>query len=108
EPCETLPAAPPGAPVDFARAADVCAQRTYDPLVEARWGKVSGYGPGQRLWTSETKPQQVDIVSSFGQNHPRQGRTMAGLSNGPWDTKTPRESPPLDDPSFELDDACAD
>src|SRR5215471_10246918 len=42
EACETVPAAPPGAPVDFARAADVCAQRAYDPLVDARWGKVSG------------------------------------------------------------------
>src|ERR1700691_5722509 len=38
--CETIPASPPGSPTDFARAADLCAQRAktnagtvFDPLV---------------------------------------------------------------------------
>ena len=115
ESCETIPATAPGSPSDFARAADLCAQRSktndgkiFDPLVHAEWGSLKGYGPGQRLWTSDTKMQQVNIVSSFGDNTPRRGRTMCGLSNGPWGTKTPRESAPLDDPAFKLNDACAD
>ena len=115
ESCETIPAQAPGTPADFARAADLCAQRSitnagtpYDPLLKAEWGSVKGYGSGQRIWKSDTKMQQVDIVSSFGKNTPRRGLTMFGLSNGPWGTKTPRESPALDDPSFNLADACSD
>ena len=115
ETCETIPAQSPGSPTDFVRAADMCQQKSktndgtiFDPLVHAEWGKLKGYGPGQRLWTSETKMQQVNIVSSFGDDKPRRGQTMFGLSNGPWGTRTPRESAPLDDPAFKLNDACAD
>jgi hypothetical protein len=113
--CETIPAQPPGSPEDFARAADVCAQRAitsagtvFDPLVRAAWGQVQGLGPGQTLWTSQTKPVQVAIVSRFGANSPRQGRTMVGLANGPWAAPDPRSSPALDPAGFRLDDACAD
>lgn len=112
--CETVPAAPPGSPTDFARASDLCAQRSktsagavFDPLVRAEWGQVTGSG-GQQVWTSTTKPQQVSIVSAFGQNAPRAGKTMAGLSNGPWGAADPRSSPALDPAGFHLDDACAD
>jgi hypothetical protein len=112
--CETVPATPPGSPTDFARAGDLCAQRSktsagtvFDPLVRAEWGQVSGSG-GQQVWTSTTKPQQVNIVSGFGQNSPRSGKTMAGLSNGPWGAADPRSSPALDPAGFHLDDACAD
>jgi hypothetical protein len=115
ETCETIPAQSPGTPADFARAADLCAQRAmtssgapFDPLIKAEWGSVKGYGSGQRIWKSVTKMQQVDIVSSFGSNAPRVGATMVGMANGPWGTKTPRESPALDDPGFNLGDACAD
>jgi hypothetical protein len=113
--CETIPAQAPGAPEDFARAADLCAQRArtkagtvFDPLVAASWGEVQGLGPGQTLWTSHTKPEQVAIVSSFGGNEPRQGRTMIGLANGPWGAADPRASAALDPPGFHLTDACAD
>src|SRR5262245_38335482 len=47
ETCETIPTQSPGSPVDFARAADLCPQRTFDPLVRAEWGEIKGYGPGQ-------------------------------------------------------------
>jgi hypothetical protein len=81
----------------------------FDPLVRATWGQVQGLGPGQRLWTSQTKPAvQTNIVSSFGMNAPREGRTMIGLANGPWGATDPRGSPPLDDPMFHLNDACSD
>ena len=113
--CETVPGQPPGTPTDFARAADLCAQHAitnagtvFDPLVHASWGQVSGLGPGQTLWTSVTKPQQVAIASGFGQNQPRQGRTMAGLANGPWAATDPRSSPALDPAGFHIDDACSD
>ncbi len=115
ETCETQPAQSPGTPEDFARAADLCAQPSmtlagtrFDPLVKAAWGSVRGYGSGQRIWVSETKERQVDIVSSFGANATRRGRTMVGLSNGPWGTRTPRSSPALDPAGFDLADACAD
>lgn len=113
--CETVPATAPGSPADFARAADLCAQRSktaagtvFDPLVKAEWGQVKGLGPGQRLWTSQTKSTQVNIVSSFGGNAPRVGGSMAGLATGPWATLDPRSSPALDDPMFKLLDACSD
>lgn len=114
ESCETIPAQLPGSPTDFARAADLCAQKTkrsdgtvFDPLVKAAWGSVKGYGPGQRIWESVTKDSQVGIVSSFGSNATRQGQTMIGLANGPWGAKRPRESDALDDPNFKLNDACS-
>jgi hypothetical protein len=113
--CETIPLQAPGSPVDFARAADLCAQHAttnagtvFDPLVHAAWGQVQGLGPGQTLWTSQTKPQQVAIASSLGQNAARQGRTMVGLANGPWAAIDPRGSAALDPPGFHIDDACAD
>ena len=114
--CETIPSQAPGSPTDFVRAADMCQQHSktldgtiFDPLIKADWGSVSGYGPAQRIWTSATKPEiQTNIVTSFGMNAPRQGKTMFGLSNGPWATPTPRESMPLDPTGFELTDACAD
>ncbi len=116
ETCETIPQVAPGAPADFARAADLCAQRSktnagtvFDPLVKAAWGQVKGLGPGQRIWVSQTKPEkQTNIVSAFGANAPRVGKTMAGLSNGPWGALDPRSSPALDDPQFKLLDACTD
>lgn len=104
--CETIPSENPGAPTDFARAADICAQPHYDPLIKAAWGQVKGYGPGQRLWISETKQEQVGIVTSFGANTPRRGKTMIGLANGPWNARDPRSSAPLDEPEFHIDDAC--
>ncbi len=114
--CETAPATPPGTPTDFARAADLCAQisRThagtpFDPLVHAAWGQVQGLGPGETLWTSQTKPAiQTNIVSSFGSNTSRQGRTMVGLANGPWAAADPRDSAALDPAGFALNDACSD
>jgi hypothetical protein len=112
--CETIPSQQPGSPTDFARAADLCAQHSitnagtvFDPLVHAAWGEVQGLGPGQTLWTSQTKPQQIAIATSFGQNQPRQGRTMVGLANGPWAANDPRASQPLDPPGFHINDACA-
>lgn len=114
--CETAPATPPGSPTDFARAADLCAQISkthagtpFDPLVHAAWGQVQGLGPGETLWTSQTKPTiQTNIVSSFGGNAPRQGKTMAGLANGPWGAADPRDSAALDPAGFQLNDACSD
>ena len=115
ETCETIPTATPGSPTDFARAADLCAQRAmtlgggvFDPLVSAHWGEIAGYGPGQRRWVSQTKLAQVNIVSSFGANAARRGETMCGFSNGPWGAADPRGSAALDPPGFHLDDACAD
>ena len=112
--CETIPASPPGSPADFARAGDLCAQRSktnagtiFGPLVRAEWGQVSGPG-GNEVFTSATKPQQVSIVSSFGQNATRSGKTMIGLSNGNWGVADPRSDPALDPAGFHLDDACAD
>jgi hypothetical protein len=115
ETCETTPAQAPGTPEDFARAGDLCAQHSktnagtvFDPLVKAAWGMVKGYGSTPRIWESDTKMQQVNIVSSFGSNAARRGQTMFGLANGPWGTKTPRESAPLDPQGFNLADACSD
>ncbi|HRH00966.1 MAG TPA: putative metal-binding motif-containing protein [Polyangiaceae bacterium] len=111
--CETTPASAPGSPTDFARAADLCPQPgktgsgTYDPLIRAEWGSVKGLGPGQRLWTSETKMQQVNIVTSFGDNKPRLGKTMFGLATGPWGAADPRNSPALDEAGFRINDGCA-
>jgi hypothetical protein len=113
--CETIPQTAPGSPTDFARAADLCAQRSktsagavFDPLVKAEWGFVKGYGPGQRLWQSATKPSQVNIVSAFGKNAPRVGATMFGMATGPWNAPDPRSTAPLDEVGFKLLDACAD
>lgn len=114
--CETAPSTPPGTPTDFARAADLCAQNSktnagtvFDPLVHAAWGQVQGLGPGQTLWTSQTKPTiQTAIVSSFGSNAAQQGKTMAGLANGPWAATDPRDSAALDPTGFQLSDACSD
>jgi hypothetical protein len=113
--CETIPASSPGSPEDFARAADLCAQHAitnagtvFDPLVHASWGQVQGLGPGETLWTSQTKPTQVAIASTFGQNQPRQGKTMAGLANGLWATSDPRSDPALDPAGFHINDACSD
>lgn len=112
--CETVPSQPPGTPTDFARAAELCAQNSktnagtvFDPLIHAAWGQVSGLGPGQTLWTSQTKPEQIAIVSSFGGNMPRAGRTMFGLANGPWGAADPRSSMALDPTGFHIDDGCA-
>jgi hypothetical protein len=112
--CETTPASPPGTPTDFARAADLCAQRSktnagtvFDPVIKAAWGAVSGTS-GTQVNTSTTKTEQVNIVSAFGQNGPQSGTTMFGLSNGPWGATDPRSSPALDPAGFHLDDACAD
>ena len=112
--CETIPASAPGTPTDFARAADLCAQHAitnagtvFDPLVNAAWGQVSGLGPGETLWTSVTKPVQVAIASSLGQNQPRQGRTMVGLANGIWAAMNPRNDPALDPMLFHINDACS-
>jgi Putative metal-binding motif len=112
--CETTPASLPGTPNDFARAGDLCAQRSktnagtiFDPLIKAAWGAVSGTS-GTQVNTSTTKPEQVDIASAFGLNPPRSGRTMIGLSNGPWGASDPRSSPALDPAGFHLDDACSD
>ncbi|MGH7296159.1 MAG: choice-of-anchor L domain-containing protein, partial [Polyangiaceae bacterium] len=58
-------------------------------------------------WTSTTRPSQVAIASSFGQNQPRQGKTMAGLANGLWATGDPRSDPALDPAGFHINDACA-
>jgi len=113
--CETIPATAPGTPQDFARAADLCPQRAithtgkpFDPVVNALWGEVQGTGTGSTLWTSKTKPQQVNIVSSFGQNAAQVGKTMFGLANGPWGATDPRGSPALDPAGFNLIDACGD
>jgi hypothetical protein len=114
--CETIPSSPPGTPTDFARAADLCAQNSktnagtiFDPLVRAEWGQVQGLGPGQTLWTSATKPTiQTAIASSLGSNMARQGKTMAGLANGPWAAADPRDSAALDPAGFQLSDACSD
>jgi len=113
--CETIPASSPGTPTDFARAADLCAQKSktnagtvFDPLVRSAWGQVSGLGPGETIFTSATKMNQVNIVSSFGQNTVQLGKTMFGLSNGPWGATDPRSSPALDPAGFHLNDACSD
>lgn len=113
--CETIPATTPGSPTDFARAADLCAQHSitnagtvFDPLVHATWGQVQGLGPGETLWTSQTKPAQVAIATSLGQNQPRQGRTMVGLANGVWASTDPRNDPALDPAGFHINDACSD
>jgi hypothetical protein len=112
--CETVPASLPGSPTDFARAGDLCAQKSktnagvpFDPLLKAAWGQVSGTG-GAQVYTSTTKPQQVSIAPSFGQNAPREGTTMIGLSNGVWGAADPRSDPALDPAGFHLDDACGD
>ncbi len=113
--CETIPASAPGTPSDFARAGDLCAQNSktsagtvFDPLVRAAWGQVKGLGSGQTIFTSATKMNQVNIVSSFGKNAARLGKTMLGLSNGPWGATDPRSSPALDPTGFHLNDACSD
>jgi len=113
--CETVPASLPGAPTDFARAADLCAQNSktnagtvFDPLVRSAWGQVQGLGTGETIFTSATKMEQVNIVSSFGQNTARVGKTLFGLSNGPWGALDPRSSPALDPAGFHLNDACSD
>lgn len=105
--CETVPQTAPGSPTDFARAVDLCAQPHYDPLLQAAWGEVQGYG-GQTIWTSGTRTSQVNIVSSFGDNAPRRGKTMIGLASGIWNVADPRNDPPLDPTGFQLDNACAD
>ena len=113
--CETIPAPAPGSPTDFARAADLCAQNSktnagtiFDPIVRAEWGQVSGLGTGETVYTSATKMEQINIVSSFGQNTTLLGKTMFGLSNGPWGASDPRSSPALDPAGFHLNDACSD
>lgn len=102
-------------PMDFARALDLCPQRqknkmgtVVDPVARAEWGQVKGYGPGQRIWISDTKMQQVAIAGSFGANAARAGKTLVGLASGPWGSADPRNTMPLDDPMFKLGDACSD
>ena len=77
------------------------------PIVRAQWGQVSGLGTGETVYTSATKMEQINIVSSFGQNTTQLGKTMFGLSNGPWGAADPRSSPALDPAGFHLNDACS-
>lgn len=117
ESCEPSPSAenPTGTALEFARAMDICPQKSknkagavVDPLLKFDWGKVSGPGLGQQNWTSQTKPAlQTNIVSSFGQNQPRRGLNMAGLSTGRWGSKNPYAEDALDPAQYGLNDACA-
>ena len=102
-------------PIDFARAADLCPQRSktklavvFDPVARAEWGQVKGYGPGQRIWISDTKTVQVAIAPSLGSNAARSGKTLVGLATGPWGSADPRNTMPLEDPLFHINDACKD
>jgi len=115
--CETIPASAPGSPLDFARAADLCPQislthtgKPFDPVVAAAFGQIQGLSlpDAGTLFTSTTKNEQINIVSSFGQNKPQLGQTLFGISNGPWGTGTPRSSPALDPAGFHLANACSD
>ena len=114
--CETVPTTPPGTPTDFARAADLCAQtprptraRRSIRSCTRRGARSQGLGPGQTLWTSQTKPHRRPPSSrASAANMTRQGRTMVGLANGPWAASDPRDSAALDPTGFHMNDACSD
>ncbi|MBI2388673.1 MAG: putative metal-binding motif-containing protein [Deltaproteobacteria bacterium] len=103
-------AATPGStdPMQFARAADLCTQRskskkyggTFDPVFKVEFGKISaGFG------SSTTKMEATKILSQFGDNKPRKGTTLFGMQSGPILAEKPRESKPID--MLPVQNACA-
>ena len=108
-------------PQDFARAADLCAQRSktkagtiFDPMVKAEWWstKVSGgFLPTSTIVAGNTHAAAVKIIPSFGGNASRKGASMMGLSSGPWATTDPGQRPPgavgMDGSSGGVSNPCA-
>lgn len=95
-------------PIQFARAADLCPQRSkskktgaiYDPVAKVEFGTIKG-----GLGTSTTKMNATKILSAFGDNKPRAGSTLFGMQSGPILSTKPRESTAMD--SFPVQNACA-
>jgi hypothetical protein len=95
------------AAVDFARAADLCPQRStdsttgkpYDFLVSATWEGVSGLGPFQT--------QAASISGDLGDMKTRLGGSMIGMSNGKWGFNDPEADDPLEGMSGSGVDGCA-
>ena len=95
---------PSANPQDFARAADLCAQRSktkagavFDPLVKAEWwsSKVGGgFIPTSSIAAGNTHPTAVLITPAFGGNAARMGKSLIGLASGPWATTDPGKRPP--------------
>lgn len=93
--------------LQFARAADLCPQRSkskktgaiYDPVAKVEFGSISG-GFG----TSTTKMSATKILAQFGDNKPRNGTTLFGMQSGPLLAAKPRESTAMD--SLPVQNAC--
>jgi len=90
-------------PLDFARAADLCPQRskskkyggTYDPVAKVEFGSIGG----------GTNMSATKILAKFGDNAPRAGASLIGLQSGPILTTKPREATPLT--FFPVSNGCA-
>lgn len=86
--------------MQFARAADLCPQRSkskktgaiYDPVAKVEFGGA-------------TKAGASKIVTAFGENKPRRGTTLFGLQNGPLLAADPRKSSAMD--FLPTNNACA-
>jgi len=95
-------------PINFARAADLCPQRSiskktgkiYDPVANVEFGTIKG-GFG----TSTTRMTSTKIIAQFGDNKPRAGTTLFGMQTGPLLEDKPREASAMD--TFPVQNACA-
>ncbi len=80
-------------PLDFARAADLCPQRSisvktgkpYDPIAKVEFGSI-----GSGFFASATSMANTKIVPKFGDNMPRMGATLFGMQSGPLLGNDPR------------------
>jgi hypothetical protein len=90
-------------PLDFARAADLCPQRSkskkyggiYDPAFKVEFGSVGG----------ATSMNATKILAKFGDNLPRAGSSLFGMQSGPLLATKPREAKPI--ALFPVSNACS-
>ncbi len=107
-PVKSCDSAPTADLKHFARAADLCAQRSvskkyggvYDPIFKVEFGKVSsGFG------SSTTRESNTKVIPQFGDNKPRNGASLFGMQSGPLLADKPRESKAQD--GLPVQNACA-
>ncbi len=80
--------------VDFARAIELCPQRSiskktpgkpFDPVALVEFGKI-----GNLFGSSQTSHANTQIISQFGDNLPRASQRLVGLQSGPLLHTNPR------------------
>jgi hypothetical protein len=82
-------------PVNYARALDLCPQKSitktgkpFDPVVSGTWGQITGTLPPTTIKTNVLK--QTKILPQFGDNLARKGANLIALSTGTVGATDPR------------------